>query len=145
MIEIKSLPALYVVGKKVQGNWKRLGTEMPKAWREVMERREEISHRTSPYILDICLHLRHGIFTQLVGVEVERLASIPAGLEGVTIPTQRYISMKYAGPITEIAGAFQDMMEWANKKGYTLDKEDFKIQYTPENEAEGYDLYYKIL
>ena len=60
-MNIVTKPAFYVVGKKVSYTWEKLGSEMPAAWQEVLRRKGEFENRTSPYILDICLHLRDGV------------------------------------------------------------------------------------
>ncbi|HYK74533.1 MAG TPA: GyrI-like domain-containing protein [Pseudoneobacillus sp.] len=145
-MQIVKKEAFNVVGKKVVAPWQQLGTEMPKAWQEVMARRDEINHRTSPYILDICLQLVNGEFTQLVCVEVSDFVDIPNGFEGAHIPEQQYIYTKHTGSVMEIAETFGAMIQWAKDNHLTIDPLDFKIQYTHENSPEeGYDLYFKIV
>jgi predicted transcriptional regulator YdeE len=145
-MNIVTKPSFYVIGKKVSCTWERLGTEMPSAWNEVLSRKSEFENRVSPYILDICLHLRDGVFTQLIGAEVSRLSSIPAGFEGVQIPEQTYIYTKHTGSVMEIANSFGEMIDWAKENNHTIDPDDFKIQNTPDGiDEEGYDLYLKIV
>ncbi|PLT29588.1 GyrI-like domain-containing protein [Peribacillus deserti] len=135
----------YVIGKKVTCPWQELGALMPEAWKTVMERKDEIPNRLSPYILDICLHVIDGEFTQLVGVEVSSLEHIPDGLNGAVIPKQKYIYSKHTDSVMDIAGHFGRMIEWAKENCLTIDPFDFKIQYSPEyNEERGYDLYFKL-
>jgi predicted transcriptional regulator YdeE len=145
-MKIVTKPAFNVVGKKVSCTWEKLGTEMPAAWQEVLQRKSEFENRTSPYILDICLHLRDGVFTQLIGAEVSNLSSIPEGFEGVSIPEQKYIYTKHTGPVMEIAHTYGQMIDWAKENNLTIDPDDFKIQYTPVDiDEEGYDLYFKMV
>lgn len=145
-MEIKTLPAFKVIGKKVSCPWEDLSKEMPLAWQEILASKDSIPNRTSPYILDICLHLRDGIFTQLVGVQVSEISTIPELFEAVEIPEQHYIYSKHVGSVMEIADKIGQMIKWGQENNYTLDPDDFKIQYTPEeNESEGYDLYFKII
>lgn len=145
-MELVSKPSFNVIGKKVSCTWDKLGIEMPEAWKEVIQRKNEIKNRISPYILDVCLHVKNGEFTQLIGCEVSELADIPTGFDGKLIPEQKYVYTKHTGSVMEIATAFGEMIEWAKENNLTIDPEDFKIQYTPEeNEAEGYDLYFKVL
>ncbi|WP_026695262.1 GyrI-like domain-containing protein [Peribacillus kribbensis] len=144
-MEIINKEGFLAVGKKVACGWQELGTQMPEAWRQVLEKKDEIKNRVSPYILDICLHVRDGEFTQLVGVEVSSLSDIPEGFEGAAIPKQKYLYSHYSGPVTDIAGHFGKMMSWAEENCLMVDPEDFKIQYTPEkNDEEGYSLYVKL-
>ncbi|WP_442598368.1 GyrI-like domain-containing protein [Neobacillus sp. D3-1R] len=145
-MQIVKKEAFNVVGKKVIAHWQELGVEMPKAWKEVIERKAEVKNRISPNILDICLQLVNEEFTQLVCVEVSDLSEIPEGFEGVHIPEQQYLYTKHTGSVMEIAQTFGAMIQWAKDNHLTIDPLDFKIQYTHENNPEeGYDLYFKII
>jgi predicted transcriptional regulator YdeE len=144
-MEIVKKQAFYAIGKKVSCHWEQLPVEMPKAWSEVLSRKEEILNRVSPYFLDICLELEKDNFTQLVAVEVSELTHIPDGFIGVQIPEQTYIYTKHIGLEMEIANTFGAMINWAKENHLSIDPKDFKIQYTHENENQGFDLYFKIV
>ncbi|PLS17359.1 hypothetical protein CVD28_12395 [Bacillus sp. M6-12] len=144
-MQIIKKPGFYVVGKKVSCPWEQLGIEMPKAWAEVTRRKHEISNKVSPYTLDICLQLKDGIFTQLVGVEVSKITEVPDGFEGISIPEQNYVHTRHTGTEMEMIHTFENMIKWAKENNHTIDPEDFKIQFAPDDKNGAHELYYKVV
>ncbi|WP_026694823.1 GyrI-like domain-containing protein [Peribacillus kribbensis] len=143
-MELLKKEAFKAVGKKVTCSWTELQTEMPRAWQEVTERKDEIKCKTSEDLMDICLQVKDGVFTQLVGAEVRDFSDIPIGFEGVSIPEQQYIYSLYSGDVKDMAAHFEKMQEWASSRNYQFDPLDFKIEQTINNGRLA-GLYLKIL
>jgi predicted transcriptional regulator YdeE len=76
----------------------------------------------------ICGHDADG-FEYMCGVEVESLASLPAGLGRMRVLAQRYAVFVHRGPVLEIRGTWQRILDaWLPVSGYeSAQRPDFEI------------------
>lgn len=101
--------AFKVVGIKVKARWEELWTEMPQAWKRFMQRSEEIENRINDKFIDLSLQKDGDEYTQLICCEVSNFGKTPDGMTALEIPTQKYISYRHHGSLTEIAASFEDV------------------------------------
>lgn len=126
-MEIIERDSFTVIGIEVEAPWDELHEKMPKTWQEIKNRLDELSDRKSDVMMDISLDVTDGRYTQLIGVEVEKSASVPDGMEKVEIPAQRYIYHQHEGDLSRIAESFGKMYDWAKER--EIETEEFKIDY----------------
>lgn len=133
-----------VVGIKVNADWQGLHTKMPEAWEKFSARLNEVQYRKGDIMLDVSLDVQDGIYTQLIGVETERMSSLPVGMVSVTIPQQQYLTYRHEGPVQDIAASFGKMYEWAKVK--EINAGEFKIDrgYTLSGNEKEHELFVKI-
>lgn len=133
-----------VVGIQVVADWKNLWTEVPQAWKQLFERADEIRDRTAETFVDVSLEMNDGVYTELVGAEVNEAGTVPEGMVQVELPTRRYVHLRHEGPVAGIADAFGRMHAWADENEITTD--DFKIDrgYTPGGDETVHDLYVRL-
>lgn len=133
-----------IVGLQVEATFDGLFTEIPNAWKTFGDRLKEIPHRIGDVMTEISMDVTDGVYTELVGVEVEGAGKVPEGMTSVTIPKQIYVHHRHEGSVEEIATAFGKILEWAKEKGYKTG--DFKIDhgYRRDGSESVHDLYVKI-
>lgn len=122
-MKIVEKESFIAVGIKVEADWQELYTKMAEAWKAAKNRLEEITNRKEDVMMDIT----DGRYTQLIGVEVEKSAAIPDGMEKVEIPARRYIYHQHEGDLSGIAESFGKMYDWAKK--HEIETGEFKIDY----------------
>lgn len=143
-MEIVQKSPFQVVGMKITCAGDQLGKKMPAMWKRFKPRADEIPNRLGESMLNICLEKVGDTFTQMICVPVSNLSQIPDGMEGATIPEQRYVRERHTGPEKEIHKTFGAMIEWVQANGLELDPLDFKIDITPADPSLGHDLYIKV-
>lgn len=124
-MEIIERDSFTVIGIEVEAPWDELHEKMPKTWQEFKNRLDELSDRKSDVMMDISLDVTDGRYTQLIGVEVEKSAAVPDGMEKVEIPTQSYIYHQHEGDLSGIAESFGKMYDWAKER--EIGTGEFKI------------------
>jgi predicted transcriptional regulator YdeE len=136
---------MIVAGVCVQGTWESLWQEVPKAWRHVFERAEQLETvRVGPY-LDVCLGANDGNYLQLVGVPVRNCEAIQGGFTAVRIPAQRLLHQTHVGPLRDIAKSFGDMYAWAGRHGLKLGEFKLDFGYTRAGDEAKHELYVGLL
>lgn len=140
-MEITERDGLTVMGLEVTARWEDLWTEMPKAWKTLLARLEEIPHQASDRLVDVSLERRGDHYRQVIGAVVNRIERCPEGMTTIYIPPQRLVFHRHEGPVTGIADTFGEMLDWAREQG--VETSDFKIDvgYTPEGTETRHDLY----
>ena len=136
--------AFEIAGIQVEAEFDDLHSEIPKAWKRLGKQLEEIPHRVGDVMTEISMGAKDGMYTELVGVEVDGNGTLPEEMVTARIPVQTYIHHRHQGPLEEIARTFGKILEWAEEKGY--DTADFKIDhgYLREGSESEHDLYVKI-
>lgn len=117
---VKEIGELKLVGYRVlsEGEY---ALDIPRASRLLGSRLNEIKNVINPdiqygaFIVDTDSEDEDGYW---VGVAVEELEDIPAGMTGLTIPLQRYASAKYKGSNQDIFDAYEELHQWALQQGY---------------------------
>lgn len=144
-MELIEKETLILVGLPVAAHWRDLWVEMPKAWRTLFSRVDEIPHRTSEALVDASLHQEGEYYKQLVGARVSRVEHLPEGMEAVEIPAQRYLHHRHEGSLADIAQTFGRMYEWAAEN--FIDVSDFKIDigYTAGASETFHDLHLGLM
>lgn len=143
-MEIIEKAGFAVIGLKVQAKWDDLHEEMPKVWQEFRERLEEVSGRKSDVMMDISLEESDGIYTQLIGVEVEKDADVPDGMTMVIVPSQKYVHYKHEGDVANIAESFGKMYDWAGKQEIDVSDLKLDIGYRKDGSETTHELYVKV-
>ncbi|MEL7833284.1 GyrI-like domain-containing protein [Fodinibius sp. Rm-B-1B1-1] len=144
-MEIIDTKGFTVIGIKVQAKWDDLHEKMPKVWQEFRKRLEEVSERKNDIMMDISLDESDGVYTQLIGVEVEGDTEIPDGMTKIIIPSQKYVYYEHEGDVSKIAESFGKMYDWAEQQN--IDVGDFKIDvgYRRDSSDRAHELYVKVV
>ncbi len=131
-MEIIKKDDFLVVGLKVKAFEHELFVKMPKAYDKFKLLMHTINYRVNNYIMDICLHKRKNIYTQLICVEVTHLTPLKEVLVGMKIPKGNYLYHVYQGEVQGIYQAFVEMYDYALENKIQLDKDEFKIEIHDE-------------
>jgi len=127
--------------------------ELPRRWREFVQRAEEIPGRVHPGTFLSPIHGRKTDFTVYIAVEVDPddEAAPPEGLVRLTLPDQRYAVMTHRGPASRVQETYRALYAWMEKSGLHRDKDALWLEvydqgYTPaadEHMGEGcaFDVY----
>lgn len=137
-------PASLVVGLKVEASWDALWTEMPKAWRTLFARADELADRLDDVFVDVSLAQQDGRYTQLVGAEVRTAKQIPDGMVAVSIPAQRYVAARHVGPLQGIAESFGALYAWAERHGHPVDAFKLDVGYRPDGRETEHMLFVRL-
>jgi predicted transcriptional regulator YdeE len=108
MIVLVTMPELTVVGLVVRAHWNDLARVIPDAWNRVFARADEISGAAEvvgPW-LEVSISGENGFYTEMVGALVDSCQSPPAGMQVMTIPASRYLTLTHGGPLAGIADGF---------------------------------------
>lgn len=143
-MEIIEKKSFTVVGIKVEADWQELHTKMPEMWETAKKRLTKIEKRKEDIMMDLSLEVNDGRYTQLIGIEVEKSAAVPDGMEKVSIPDQSYIHHQHKGELPAIAESFGKIYDWAEE--HDIGAGDFKIDYgyLRDGSEEYHDLYVRI-
>lgn len=143
-MKIVEKEAFITVGIKVEADWQELHVKMPKAWTTAKERLNEIKNRKEDVMMDLSLHVVNGQYTQLIGVEVERSAEVPEGMEKKEIPAQKYVYHQHEGELSAIAESFGKMYDWAEEQDIAAGNFKIDYGYLRDGSEDMHELYIKI-
>lgn len=133
------------MGIRVQAHWKELFEKMPEAWGSLFEQAGKIQNRKGKSFTEISISADDGLYTELIGAEVEPGTKAPEGMVYYEVPGQKYMYYRHEGTLQEIANSFGKMYDWAKEQNYTAG--EFKIDrgYLTGMPDTPHDLYVKIL
>lgn len=144
-MEIIEKKGFAVIGLKVQAKWDDLHKEMSKAWQKFEKRLEKIPDRKNDMMMDISLEASDGMYTQLIGVEVEKDATVPEGMAMVIIPSQKYVRHRHQGVVSDIADAFGKIYDWSQQQDINVSDFKLDIGYQKDGSETTHDLYVKVV
>lgn len=121
MPEVKRCSEMKLVGIRVLCTGDEYLLEIPKASKQLSERREEIKNKVNQ-------SLQYGAFVvdnesdeedgYWVCVEVSQFEGIPADLVTLTIPAQTYAVWRHKGSNEKIMEAYCELHKWIEESGY---------------------------
>jgi predicted transcriptional regulator YdeE len=120
-VQLVDRPLFSVVGIEVVAPWDELFQAVPAAFKQLVERLEEIPHRSTGSLVDVSVEVRDGVYRELIGTPVDRIDAAPAGMIGLTFAAQRFVHHRHAGPVDAIAAAYQEIYDWGRAQGLALD------------------------
>jgi len=147
-MDLVSKDPFIVVGVPVTATREQLRVEMPKAWREFFSRAAEVQGRASSVAIDVTREREHGLYSQLVGVEVfdtDEAAEVPDGMIAVDIPGGQYVHHRHTGSLDGITRAFGQMYEWARENGHSVEEFKLDVGYTPAGTEAAHDLFVRVV
>jgi len=144
-MDLMEREGLTVVGLPVETRWDALWVEVPKAWKRLLERHDEIESRASDIFVGVSLAKIGSVHHELVGAEVSSLGCVPEGMLAVEIPAQRYVNAIHDGPAIEIADTFGQMHGWARQRGLFLGAFKLDFGYTEAGGERSHDLFVGLL
>lgn len=144
-MEIINKDRLWVIGMPVTASWDDLWVEMPKAWKRFFDRHAEITDVVGDRFIDVSLHQDDDRYLQLVGVEVSEIGLVPQNMQAVDIPAQSYIHHTHVGAVSDIAGTFGDMYDWAKRGEARAGSFKLDIGYSAGGDERTHELYIGIL
>ena len=144
-MEIVEEGPVHLVGIEVTANWENLQIEMPKAWRTLFARYEQIKNRMGDDFMDVSLSAEDDQYIQLVAAQVFAFEDVPSDMMELDLPPQKYVYTVHSGPVEEIAKTFEEMYGWA--KEHDIGVGDFKIDrgYRPEGDEKQHELYIRVV
>lgn len=110
--EFVTLPETTIVGLRVEAPFQELFQQVPAVWRSVFAREREFDARLEMGFCDCSLGAKDGVYTEIIGVRAKADASVPAGMQKLTLPEARYASLVHHGPLAGIAAAFGALEGW---------------------------------
>ncbi|MBU4315736.1 MAG: effector binding domain-containing protein [Proteobacteria bacterium] len=142
-----------VIGMTYYGDNQK--NEIQRLWENFLPEEESIKNRIHPDIgYGICYPVEDpdntSAFEYLAAVEVSNLDEIPEGMEGRTIPAQKYAVFLHRGPVDKITETYQTIYAlWQPKSGYELikapDFECYDERFRPDQpEISELDIYIPI-
>ncbi|WNC16680.1 GyrI-like domain-containing protein [Brevibacillus brevis] len=154
---ISVVPSKNVIAVSFSGTFPALVKEMPGVWEAFLQRQSEIPHVVSPHVrFDISSENRsYQLYTEYIGVEVERFERIPAGMVGLTLPERTYACFTHSGPMDQVQETYRNAFRWLGEEGYRVDEsalrfERYDERYTPgfhnrERKENAYDIFIPLL
>ncbi|WP_404431464.1 GyrI-like domain-containing protein [Sutcliffiella horikoshii] len=128
---VKKLEELKLTGFRVLCAGEEYAAEIPKASKLLESRLSEIKNvknrdiQFGAFIVDTNSEEEDGYW---VAVEVEGFEDIPEGMVTLTVPAQRYVSVKYEVANTGIFNAYDELHSWAAEQGYKRLKDKWHVE-----------------
>lgn len=128
---IKELDELKLVGFRVLCSSDQYLVEIPKASLRLSKRINEIKQLVNPneqfgaFIVENETEDEDGYW---VCVEVKAYKDIPAGMVTLTIPSQRYVVMRYKGSNYKIMDAYKNLHKWIKDNNYIRLKNKWHLE-----------------
>ncbi len=144
-MEIVRKAAFKVVGLPVRVADDQRWIEMPKAWKALFARAEEIPHCAAPAFVEVTVAKGEGASDEIVGCEVSEIDRVPEGMTALEIPAQTYLHHRHAGPPHAIATAYGEMLTWARRNHCALGGFKLDFGYTRDGAGSAHDLYVKVV
>lgn len=144
-MEIVRKAAFKVVGLPLRVADDQRWIEMPKAWKALFARADEISHCAAPTFVDVTVGKAEGASDEIVGCEVSEIDGVPEGMTALEIPAQTYLHHRHAGPPHAVASAYGEMIAWARRNACTLGELKLDFGYTRDGADSAHDLYVKVV
>ncbi|MFC4560034.1 GyrI-like domain-containing protein [Virgibacillus kekensis] len=138
---VKELGELKIVGFRVICEDEKYIEEIPKAAKELEERKEEIEHILNPnqqigaFVVEETISEKDGYW---IGVQVSEYGNIPESMTTLTIPPQKYAAVLHTEPIHLIRNSYAQLHKWIEEKGHTRsytawNLEIYHLKNGPEN------------
>ncbi|WP_407642009.1 GyrI-like domain-containing protein [Cytobacillus massiliigabonensis] len=130
-MSIKELDELKLVGFRVLCSGDQYISEIPKASLHLSKRISEVKHVINPlqqfgaFFVENKTAEEDGYW---VGVEVKAFEDIPADMVTITVPSQRYASVRHIGPNNKIMEAYGFLHNWIEENNYTRLKNSWHIE-----------------
>ena len=143
------------VGLSTTCPFSELSIEVPKLWKQLELRKDEILHRTDTnYRVELFLGRDGDIFTEAVGFVVNENSPVPEGMIKVTVPSYRYAVISHRGP--DVQQSYSKVFQWVKENGYKVvpyQEAYHHIEWYPEHtfqesgDQKGleYEIYVRIL
>mgnify|MGYP001497918167 CR=1 FL=1 len=118
-ITIISKDSFTFVGLSTVCPMSELGIEVPKLWKQLERRKDEILYRTDMnYRVELFLGRNGDIFTEAVGFVVKENSPVPEGMIKVSVPSYRYAVISHRGP--DVQQSYLKVFQWMKENGYEV-------------------------
>ena len=144
-MEITNKDRMWVVGMPITAPWDDLWVEMPKAWKRFFDRHAEITDVVGDGYMDVSLRQDDDQYLQLVGAEVAEVGFVPQNMQAIEIPAQSYIHYRHNGAVSDIAGSFGRMYDWAERRGERAGTFKIDVGYSAGGDERDHDLFVGLL
>jgi AraC family transcriptional regulator len=129
-------PAFQVIG--MAGRFTPTSSRIPELWGRFAPRIHEVPCRRGTHTLGLCMDADPGAvaeacFTYVAGVEVERVADVPAEMASFTVPANTYAVLTHRGHLSRLPDMVRHVWgSWLPASGYRhVPAPDFEF-YDPE-------------
>lgn len=157
----KTLPQFEVMGLgtkfiSILSQEKNNHVVIPKLWDKYLMRREEITSRSKPYDLGVCMPVGNDMQKThpdecfyLAGTEVKDFQHIPQGMITRTIPAGEYAVFTHKGPLSKLDYTMNYIYgSWLPKSGRKLreapDLELYDNRFDSNSEQSEFDIYIPV-
>lgn len=144
-MEVVERPRLYLVGIEVVAPFAQLSTAVPEAWGQLRARSDELPGGPARVLAEVSLHLGEGVYRETVGVLVDDLGPVPAGLTAAFVDAGSYVHHRHEGVVEQIAHGFQSIYDWAAEQGVALGPVKVDIGYTADGSPRPHDLFIDVV
>lgn len=149
-IQVVEKDSMKVVGISWNGCYSQTNT-IPTLFKMMEQRLEELPYKTNEPVLVAPFHSRETEFTYYVTAPVEKIAEVPEGMVGFTIPRKNYVFTTHLGKKEEVEHTYRKLMTWMEEYGYEHDhsalsleiyKQEHQTDHT--NESLQFDIYLPV-
>jgi predicted transcriptional regulator YdeE len=123
------LGVMKLIGIRVTGSREELAERVPKAWRELVSRLDEIEGVVDPgtffgVVPEAEYHRLAGVgsCTYLCCARVRSGRTVPKGMESLIVPAQRYAQASVRGGAAEVTKAYIELARFLAESGSSLNK-----------------------
>ncbi|OLN21186.1 hypothetical protein BTO30_16275 [Domibacillus antri] len=127
MPKIVNVRTVTVIGFEMSGTQEEIAAMRPEWTARFLEAASQISGQTDGHLMDICLKRAGQLYTHCIGMEVNQIDIIPAGMTSLTVPPGSYALLEFHGEGEEIPFAFRTILQWAREHKVRLDTNEFRI------------------
>lgn len=129
--EVKELGEIKLVGLRVLCRGDEYVNEIPKASIELQKRMHEIQQVINPslqigaFVVENSTEEEDGYW---ICVEVKEYEDIPNGMVMLTVPPQKYGTLKHTGANNMIRNSYNSLHEWLEEKGLKRLKDKWHLE-----------------
>lgn len=128
--KIVDVRSVTVVGFEISGTLEEIAALRPEWTARFLETASQIPDQTDGNLMDICVKRTGQLYTHCIGMEVDHIDIIPAGMTSLTVPAGSYAFLEFYGSDHEISFAFRSILHWAREHKIRLDSNEFRINVT---------------
>jgi len=126
-IQVVEKDEMKVVGLSWTGTYSQVST-IPSLFNKMEDRLHEVCHQTNDSVTIAPFHSRETEFTYYVTKPVEKIADVPEGMLGFTIPGKNYVFTTHVGKPEEVENTYHQMFTWMEEYGYEQDHQALGLE-----------------
>ncbi|XJZ28825.1 GyrI-like domain-containing protein [Bacillota bacterium Lsc_1132] len=126
-IRVIEKEAFHVVGIAWNGSYSEL-EQLPQLFTELELRLDEVLYPAGDLVFIAPFHCRETEMTYYVTTPVEKIAEVPEGMVGFTIPKKSYVSGRHYGSAEAVENTYIQMFKWMKEYGYEHDDHALSVE-----------------